>query len=127
VLEGITYEIAMCVDLYKEIGHPVEEFRCSGGGAKSDRWMQIKADLLNAEIKVPKVSEAGCLGMAMLAGAATGVYNSIEEAVETTVKVDRSFSPDAKRAEVYRENLEVYRDLYPTLKELAHRITGLRG
>jgi len=127
VLEGITYEIAMCVDLYKEIGHPVEEFRCSGGGAKSDRWMQIKADILNAEIKVPEVSEAGCLGMAMLAGAAIGVYKNIEEAVRSTVKVNRSFSPDSKRAEIYRENLSVYRDLYPTIKNLAHRITALRG
>jgi len=126
VLEGITYEIAMCVDLYAEIGHPVKEFRCSGGGAKSEAWMQIKADILNAEIKVPAVSEAGCLGMAMLAGTAVGVYADLEEAVKTTVRITRSFSPTPKHAALYKENLAVYRDLYPTIKDLAHRISALR-
>jgi xylulokinase len=127
ILEGITYEIRMCVDLYAEIGHPIQEFRCSGGGSKSKQWMQIKADIMNAEILVPEVSEAGCLGMAMLAGAAIGVYNSLEEAVATTVKVTRSFSPNPKHVAVYEENMAVYRDLYPTIKDLAHRITALRS
>jgi len=127
ILEGITYEIRMCVDLYAEIGHPLQEFRCSGGGAKSKEWMQIKADIMNAEILVPEVSEAGCLGMALLAGAAIGCYSNLEEAVETTVKVTRSFSPDPNRAQVYEENMAIYRDLYPTVKNLAHRISALRA
>ncbi|MCA9449903.1 MAG: hypothetical protein KC931_22470, partial [Candidatus Omnitrophica bacterium] len=59
ILEGVTYEIRMCSDTFKEVGHPVKEYRCSGGGAKSETWMQIKADIMNAEMTVPEVSEAG--------------------------------------------------------------------
>jgi xylulokinase len=125
VLEGITYELAMCVDLIAQLGHPVREFRCSGGGAKSAPWLQIKADIFNAEMTVPEVSEAGCLGVALLAGTAIGVYRNLAEAVDTTVKVSRSVQPDPKRAEIYRENLAIYREVYPTLRDLNHRITAL--
>ncbi|MCA9415790.1 MAG: hypothetical protein KC917_05950 [Candidatus Omnitrophica bacterium] len=122
ILEGVTYEIRMCSDTFKEVGHPVKEYRCSGGGAKSETWMQIKADIMNAEMTVPEVSEAGCLGMALLAGSAVGVYRNVKEAVETTVKVTKRYEPDAHRAAIYNENMEVYKDLYPALQSINHRI-----
>jgi xylulokinase len=125
ILEGITYEIRMCSDTFHEVGHPVKEFRCSGGGAKSPVWMQIKADIMNAEMTVPEVSEAGCLGMALLAGSAVGVYHDLKEAVEATVKVTRRYEPDAQRAARYDENMAVYRDLYPAMREINHRIARL--
>ena len=125
ILEGVTYEIRTCSDTFKEVGHPVREYRCSGGGAKSETWMQIKADIMNAEMTVPEVSEAGCLGMALLAGSAVGIYKDIKDAVEATVKVTKSYEPDAERAAIYNENMEIYRDLYPSLKSLNHRIADL--
>lgn len=127
ILEGVTYEIRQCSDTFREVGHPVHEFRCSGGGAKSEVWMQIKADIMNAEMTVPEVSEAGCLGMALLAGTAVGVYSTLAEGVRTAVKVTRRYQPDPKRAAIYDENMEIYKDLYPTLKGLAHRIAEKQG
>ncbi|MCA9432227.1 MAG: hypothetical protein KC931_04170, partial [Candidatus Omnitrophica bacterium] len=88
----------------------------------SETWMQIKADIMNAEMTVPEVSEAGCLGMALLAGSAVGVYRNVKEAVETTVKVTKRYEPDAHRAAIYNENMEVYKDLYPALQSINHRI-----
>lgn len=124
ILEGVTYEIRMCADTFAEIGHPVKEYRCSGGGAKSETWMRIKADIMGAEMTVPEVSEAGCLGMALQAGTAIGVYGSLNEAVATTVKVTKRYEPDAKRAERYNENMAIYRDLYPAIRDLNHRIAA---
>ena len=49
VLEGITYELRMCIDLLDEAGVPVDELRATGGGAKSAPWLQIKADIMNRE------------------------------------------------------------------------------
>ncbi len=44
VVEGITYEMKLSLELLNEAGMPVEELRAIGGGAKSDRWLQLKAD-----------------------------------------------------------------------------------
>ncbi len=125
ILEGVTYELRLCADTFTEVGHPVKEYRCSGGGAKSKVWMQIKADIMNAEMTVPEVSEAGCLGVALLAGTAIGIYRDLAQAVEATVKVTKRYEPDPRRAEQYDENMEIYRDLYPALRTINHRIAGI--
>lgn len=118
LLEGCTYYFREGLDLLEQAGVSVSEFRATGGGAKSPVWLQIIADLLGIPLATVKVSEAGTLGAAILAGIGTGVYGSVEEAVEAVVKVDRVFEPDPSRHERYRELFEKYRKLYPALKEI---------
>jgi xylulokinase len=118
LLEGVTYYFREGLDLLEQAGVTVEEFRATGGGAKSPVWLQIKADILGTPLATVKVTEAGTLGAAILAGIGTGVYRSAREAVEALVKVDRVFEPDAARHERYREQFEKYRKLYPALKEI---------
>jgi xylulokinase len=69
-----------------------------------------------------RVSEAACLGAAILAGTAFGRYRSARQASLEISKVERTYRPDAKRAKVYRDRFAKYRDLYPTLKGWLHRI-----
>jgi sugar (pentulose or hexulose) kinase len=57
-----------------------------------------------------------------LAGTATGVYDSLEEAVNQTAVPDKTYSPDSRRAGIYAKKFEVYRDLYPTLSPLNRRL-----
>lgn len=118
LLEGVTYYFREGVDLLEQAGVTVREFRATGGGAKSPVWLQIKADILGTPLATVKVTEAGTLGAAILAGVATGVYRSLGEAVEAVVKVDRVFEPDPARHQRYREQFEKYRKLYPALKEI---------
>lgn len=122
LLEGVTYYFREGLDLLEQAGVKVEEFRATGGGAKSAAWLQIKADILGTPLATVKVTEAGALGAAMLAGVGTGVYGSIDEAVEAVVEVDRVFEPDAKRHERYTEQFEKYRQVYPALKEILWRL-----
>jgi xylulokinase len=68
------------------------------------------------------VSEAVCLGAAILAGAGTGVYKSAQDAALKLSKVERTYSPDAKRAATYKERFARYRELYPALREWLHSI-----
>lgn len=118
LLEGVTYYFREGLDLLEQAGVTVKEFRATGGGAKSPVWLQIKADILGTPLCTVKVTQAGTLGAAMLAGVATGVYRSLGKAVETLVKVDRVFEPNAARHERYREPFEKYRRIYPALKDL---------
>ncbi|MFH1742268.1 MAG: FGGY-family carbohydrate kinase [bacterium] len=122
ILEGITMELRFCVELLDKAGVPIKELRATGGGSKSDYWMQIKADIMGRPIRVPAVSEAGNLGCAILAGTATGVYSSTAEAVERLVKIDKSFEPVDNSVSYYNDRFALYMELYPKLKDLFHRM-----
>ncbi len=122
LLEGLTYEMRMCVDLLKQAGGQVSVLRATGGGAKSPYWLQIKTDILGIPIAVPSVSEAGCLGCAILAGAATGVYPSIKEAAQEIAKIETTYEPNSENHKIYSERYELYNEIYPKLKDLFHRM-----
>ncbi|HZE97486.1 MAG TPA: FGGY-family carbohydrate kinase [Planctomycetota bacterium] len=122
VLEGVTYEMALNASVLGECGAEIASFRAIGGGAKSATWMQLKADLLGKPVQAMRVSEAVCLGAAILAGAGTGVYKSARDASLKLSKVERTYKPDAKRAEIYRDRFSRYRELYPALRDWLHTI-----
>ena len=104
----------------KELGVDTSEFVATGGGAKSDAWLHIKADVFGVPFMRPKVVEAGTLGAAMLAGMATGAFGTVQETVACFVKPDKRFEPHPGRHAIYQEKYEKYRQLYPTLRHLLH-------
>ena len=97
----------------------IDEYRVTGGGARSDAWLQIKADILGRPLTRPKITEAGALGAAILAGVGGGVYRSAGEAIEALVKIDRVFEPDARRHELYDQRFARYHPLYPFARSLS--------
>lgn len=118
ILEGLCFELLINLNTMGNSGIRVDELVAVGGGAKSARWLQLKADILGRPIRTLHCREAACLGAALLAGAATGVYASLKEAVRTTVASDRSFEPDPGRVAQYRTRFALYQQLYPALREL---------
>ncbi len=117
IMESVTFFFVDSVEGLREIGVDTSEFVATGGGAKSDRWLQIKADVFGVPFVRPQVTEASTLGAALLAGLGTGVFASPADGVARLVRRDRVFEPDAKRHALYRERMERYRRLYPLLKE----------
>jgi xylulokinase len=115
-LEGISYEMKLNLDILRRAGAQVEEFRAIGGGAKSDFWLQLKADMFNCRVVRLEVAEAACLGMAIAAGVAAGLYRSASEAVAKLIVPKATFTPDPARARHYDQKLAQYRELYPALK-----------
>ena len=121
MIEGITYEMKLNLSLLDDCGVAVDELRAIGGGAKSERWLQIKADMFNRPVVRLTVTEAACLGDAIAAGVATGVYDSFEAAADILVKPDKTFTPDPATAAIYEEKLDSYRRIYPALKQIRGR------
>ncbi len=122
VLEGETFYFVESLAALREMGIDTSRFFVTGGGARSDRWLQIKADIWGVPIIRPRVTEAGVLGAALLAGMALGKYAGAEEAVRRCVAMDRVFEPDPVRHEFYRERAKLYEALYPALASLLRQL-----
>ncbi len=113
IMEGITFELRNNLEALAAEGIPNEEIRAVGGGAKSEFWCQLKADITERPVRVPSVSEASSLGAAILAGVGSGAYGSHEEAIARTYAVKGSYDP--RPSETYRKAFEVYREIYERL------------
>jgi xylulokinase len=118
ILEGITFEIMINVEKLREAGIKVEELRAVGGLAKSHLFLQLKASMMGRKVTTLRISEAGTLGVAILAGTASGIYKSIEDAVQRLVKKKREFYPDEKLHEIYMEKFQTYKKIYPAVKNI---------
>jgi len=118
ILEGLTFELRINLDLLRDSGVTVNELLAVGGGARSPLWLQMKADICDVPLRVPRVTEAACLGAALLAGAACGVYRDLDAAVRSAVHLDLRITPDPQSRAAYADRFQTYRRLYPTLKKL---------
>ena len=120
LLEGVAFEMRLNLDILNRSGVQVNELIAVGGGAKSRRWVQLKADVMNKPITTVAVTEAGCLGAAMLARAAdTG--ESLADVAHDWVRVTDVIEPNPEHAAVYEDRFPAYLKLYPTLKTLSMR------
>ena len=90
------------------LGLECDEIRTMGGGASSPLWCQIKADMTGKKIVTLKNDETACLGSAILAGVATGVFESVEAACDMAVETKREFVPSGAD---YTECYQRYCDL----------------
>ena len=117
-LEGLTFELLMNLETMATCGIPVRELVAVGGGAKSAPWLQLKADILNRPLRTLRCGEAACLGAAMLAGVAAGVYPSLEAATAQCVHYESEFHPRAERVSAYAERYTEYQQLYPALRDI---------
>jgi xylulokinase len=116
ILEGLTFELLINLNTMEQAGIAVSDLVAAGGGAKSRRWLQLKADILGRPIRTLRCGEAACLGAAMLAGTAAGVYSSLDEAVKTCVGFGGEFTPDPEMKSRYVERFSAYPRIYPALK-----------
>ena len=117
VFEGVASSVRWLLEaLEASAGRPATSFSIAGGGAASDPWCQIRADMLDRPIRRLKTLDAGVLGAAILAGVGAGCFSSIGEAADRLVVTDRLFEPNPSRRQrmdfVYGE----YRALYAALK-----------
>jgi xylulokinase len=117
ILEGAVFYHKALVDACERTGIPLRELRAVGGGSRSDAWLQICADILGKPVIRTRVSEAGCLGAALLAAAGTGAFSSIAEGVSAMVSLGERFEPHTARQARYAERFERYRGLWPLLRD----------
>ena len=125
IVESVAYTIRQGVEGLPDIGLDVRSFRAVGGGSKSDRWVQILADIIGTPFIRPRITEAGALGVAILAGSGIGVFDSQADGARAMLSIDREFEPNQEKHRVYNELYERYGRLWPLIGDfLRHEVNA---
>ena len=112
LLEGSAYAVRDITSQMQHAGMELGELRVMGGGAKSQLWNQIKADVTGLPVSVPEILETTALGAAFLGLVGLGIYASLPEAAESIVHIQHRIYPQPETQSVYAEAYERYRQTY---------------
>ncbi len=118
IMEGVTFGMRDSLEILKELGLPIEEIRCSGGGATSSLWRHIQADIYDSPVVKTTVEESTALGAAILAGIGADILAPApEELTEFFPDSNEEILPKSANSEIYEDLYETYKSLYPSLKK----------
>lgn len=109
IMEGVTMVLRRMIESTVELGVHVDEILSLSGGAKSDVWCQIKADVTKVPVRtVSDAESAACRGAAIIAGVAVGVWESAQMIARSAAEFDRAFEPRPEHGETYDRLFERY-------------------
>jgi xylulokinase len=116
VLEGVAFGLRDALDALHALGVDASVGRVSGGGARSDLWLQIVASILDMPLERTESEEGSAFGAALLGGIAGGVFADAADGVSRCVRVQATVEPEPDWRDAYAEILPRYRRLYPATK-----------
>ncbi|MCM2605624.1 xylulokinase [Rossellomorea marisflavi] len=126
VMEGITFSLKESVEIMRWKGKTIDTIVSIGGGAKSDAWLQLQADIFGAEV-VSLVTEQGPgLGAGILAATGSGWFSSIKEAAETFIRYGKRYSPGSEAAATYEKVYTIYKQVYPNTRLINEQLYPFR-
>ncbi len=117
LLEGVSFEMRLNLDILESTGNKINELRWTGGGSKSKVLAQLKANVMNKKITQLNINEAGCLGAAMLACSA-GTGEPVFQLASRWVKKSEEIYPQPEYEKWYNERFELYKQLYKNVKSI---------
>ncbi|KAB2882715.1 MAG: xylulose kinase [Pseudorhodoplanes sp.] len=121
LLEGCAHEMRMVVDSFEsDIDGGITDFRLTGGGTKSDGFVQIMTDIIGKPARVTRERECTVLGAAILGAFGSGAFKSIDEAVAAMVQVEAEFEPRQSNGALYDDQHQIYRGLYEAIAAAGH-------
>jgi len=111
--EATCYGAKAIIDRFEEEGLPIISIIGAGGIAKKNPYiMQMLADVVNLPVRISKAQYTSALGAAMFAATASGIFTSIEEAMQFMGQgFETEYYPDKKRNEFYAKRYQKYRSL----------------
>lgn len=127
VLEGVAYNNRWLHEAVERFaGRRLDPVRVFGGGAQSDLWCQIHADVMDRTIeRLPDPVHANLRGAAILAGLALGTLDPAAAAGLTGGGT--TFRPDPASRAVYDRLYAEFPTLYRAQKGVFRRLNGPRG
>ena len=116
VLEGVSFAIRDSFEAAKSLGMQIPSSRLCGGGARSELWQKILANVLNIPLELPVSEQGPGMGGAMLAMVACGAYPTVQAAADALVRVSKVVEPNPEIAARYEARYQAFRQIYPALK-----------
>lgn len=123
MLEGISMQMRWLTDeVERAMGVDFGAIRFVGGGAQSDLWSAIMADVLGRPVEqIANPRHANARGAGFMAFVATGRL-ALDE-LDALVPVKATFEPTVTTTDLYTTRLDVFRDLHRVLAEPVSRLT----
>ncbi|HMK09450.1 MAG TPA: FGGY-family carbohydrate kinase, partial [Anaerolineales bacterium] len=127
IMEGVALNTRWILEPVERFcGRSLEPLRVAGGGAQSDLWCQIYADVLNRTIwQVEAPIHATARGAAFLG--LVGLGRLTFEQIPDRVGIRQRFAPDPSHAAMYREQFRAFTDLHRTTHAISRRLNRRRG
>ncbi|MCL4417038.1 MAG: FGGY family carbohydrate kinase [Actinobacteria bacterium] len=129
ILESIAYsrylDFLIIKSALEKEGYDFGEGIVIGGGAKSDVWNQIFADVFNIEFIRYRNEEFATLGSAIIAAKSINHIEDINKKLEGFTKIDKKFYPDSFRGENYRKFAHLFKELIEVLDDFYLRLNKL--
>jgi sugar (pentulose or hexulose) kinase len=126
MLEGMVFETREGYEAISEVsGIEVSEIRVSGGGSRSNTFLDITANVFNTPTVRMKVDEASALGAAVCAAFGSGLVSSIEDGIARMVHTAERFEPDSDKRNIYEAIYKTYKKIYPRLSEILRETSNL--
>jgi xylulokinase len=116
IMEGVAFSLKDAFTIFDEMKIPVKSIRLGGGGARSQLWRQIQADVYDHEVEIVKAEEGAAYGAAILAGVGAGAWSSVEQACDAVVRVAKRIHPNPQDSATMQLAYKTYRKIYPALK-----------
>jgi xylulokinase len=121
--EGISFGLALCLDSVTAGAARPSRLRLTGGGSRSDFWVQLLADVTQTPCVTMESDNGPAFGAAILAGVGIGIWKDVEQASEAMVREQRVIEPGNSQ---YENVIAKYKRLYPALKDWAASPFGLK-
>ena len=119
VMEGVAFALRDCMEVARTGGIDVSKAKLCGGGARSPLWRKVFANVFGVPMQIPTTEEGPSYGGAILAMVACGAYPSVESATDKITGVSETVYPDPAVSAAYEERYQIFRRLYPALKDVS--------
>lgn len=125
LLESVAYGGRMILEAFRKADMNPDEIYVCGGGAVSDVWLQIHADVFGLPVVRTEVQQAASLGAAMCAAVGVGAYQDLTDAYFNMVRVQRVFNPCL--SQVYDRFFKLYKQSYTDMSNIMHNLYKLKS
>jgi xylulokinase len=126
VLEGVAFSARLLFEAASvAAGADYPSLFLGGGGARSDLWCQIRADIMNIELRRGEFLDSGTLGAAVIAALGIGLFPSLSAAAAAMRRPGRCFVPNPALRSRYDELFQLYQEAYRSLRPVSARLSGL--
>jgi xylulokinase len=120
VLEGVAFSLRDSFTIFGEMNVPVRSVRLGGGGARSNLWRQIQADIYGIDVEIVEAEEGAAYGAAILAGVGAELWPSVDSACNAIIRVTKRVAAQPEVISKMNESYAAYRRVYPATRSIFH-------
>lgn len=117
VFEGVAFNTRWAMETLEHLYNKVDQLNIIGGGARSDIWCQIIADITNRKInQISDAQHAGAKGVGLLASMTLGYIDSFED-IKKYIKIENTFYPNPENRALYDNLFKSFQNIYKRNKK----------